>query len=140
MYYKNSNDQIAKATVIPTPHTYNPQTKQFPSTNINHKKEKKSRLHNNGQNTKNIPTDQVLQSTEPVKYINRSPHENKTKTALPSKIFTINPPGGTTKQKNIFSFFSSNTVAIRSDHVDNPTYADHTVTTTKQPEATDDPT
>ena len=40
----------------------------------------------------------------------------------------------------MFSFVSSNTVAIRSDHVDNPTYADHTVTTTKQPEATDDPT
>ena len=122
------------------PPTYTPQTKQSSSTNTNNKKRKKSRLHNNGQNTKNILTDQVLQSTEPVQYINRSPHENKTKTTSPSKIFTINPPSGTTKQKNIFSFFSSNTVAIRSDHVDNLTYADHTVTTTMQPEATDNPT
>ena len=125
------------STVIPTPPTHTPQTKQSSSTNI---KGKKSRLHNNGQNTKNIPTDQVLQNTELVKYINRSPHETKNKTASPSKLFTINPPSETTKQKNIFSFFSSNTVAIRSDHVDNLTYADHTVTTTTQPEATDNPT
>ena len=38
---KNSNDEIAMATVIPTPHTYTPQPKQFSSTNINHKKRKK---------------------------------------------------------------------------------------------------
>ena len=46
----------------------------------------------------------------------------------------------TKSHKRAFSFFSPNTVATGSDHKENPTYAAHTIITTKLPEATDDPT
>ena len=49
-------------------------------------------------------------------------------------------PFGNNNTTTKIPFFPLNTVATRRYHVDKPIYPAHTVTTTKQPEATDDPT
>ena len=88
---------------------------------------------------KNIPPDSVLLGTESVRYNHRPTNETSINTITPSKSIKLDTSLETTIQKKYF-LFSPNIVATRTDHVYNPIYADHTVTTTKQPEATDDST
>ena len=133
----NNNVPIATTTFPSYPKNYTTKIKQLSVTNPNNNNNKTLRRHNNGQNTKHIPPDSVLLATEPVSYNHRPINETNINTITPSKSIKFNTFSETTIQK--IDFFP-NTVATRRYHVDKPTYPAHTVTTTKQPEATDDST
>ena len=66
---------------------------------------------------KNTPPDSVLLDTELVPYIHRLINETTINTITPSKSTMLDTSSETKTQKKIFSFFSPDTVATRSDHV-----------------------
>ena len=101
----NNNVPIATTTFPPYQKTYTPNIKQLSVTNPNNNNNKKLRLHNNGQNTKNIPPDSELLATEPVPYNHRPINETNINTITPSKSIKFDTSSETTIQKNMFSFF-----------------------------------
>ena len=115
---KNINNNIPNEPLHLQQNKNNASTiKNFKINNNNNNKPKSS-LQNNGQYIKKSPSNPVSATTAPLRSDSQQRLSHDRKSIPPTKTNPMAKNFATTKQQNLFSFFSSNTVAPRRGHVE----------------------